>query len=317
MRRRLAWIAAACLLAAAQSVPPAKAQTTPITIVTSFGSASAADIVARLLATEFTPMLGTPVVVRNVSGAAGTIAANEVVRARPDGNTLLFSPIGPIAIQPNFLRNAGYRATDLAPVCMVNSAPLLMMTPASSGLRTVADVAARARAENGQMPYDTTGMGTTPHLSMVMWARAAGVALSHITYRGPADVMVAFQQGSVLLMNDHPSSVRANGLHPIAVLSAERLPDFPDTPTMREAGFPIEMSIWHGLFAPAAAPAPVIARFESACERAAQAPAVRQGHERIQTPVVYLGARDFGRAVARDVETMRRIIEENGLRQAE
>lgn len=309
-------VAAVCLLLAAWPGPPAKAQT-PITIVTSFGSASAADIVARLLAAEFAPMLGAPVVVKNTTGAAGTIAANEVVRARPDGNTLLFSPIGPIAIQPSFMRNAGYRATDLAPVCMVNKAPLVMMTPTNSGLRTVADVVARAKAANGQMSYGTTGMGTTPHLSMVMWARAAGVALSHITYRGPADVMVAFQQGSVSIMNDHPSSVRANGLHALAVLSAERLPDFPDTPTMREAGFPIEMSIWHGLFAPTATPAPVVARFEAACERAARAPAVVQGHERIQTPVVYLNARDFGAAVARDVETMRRIIDENGLRQAE
>ncbi len=315
MTRWLVWTAA-CLSAVASFVLPARAQT-PITIVTSFGSASAADIVARLLAAEFTPMLSTPVVVKNTTGAAGTIAANEVARARPDGNTLLFSPIGPIAIQPSFMRNAGYRATDLAPVCMVNRAPLVMMTPAESGLRTVADVVARAWAENGQMPYGTTGMGTTPHLSMVIWTRAAGVGLSHITYRGPADVMVAFQQGSVLIMNDHPSSVRANGLHPIAVLAAERLPDFPDTPTMREAGFPIEMAIWHGLFAPAATPAPVIARFEAACERAARAPAVIQGHERIQTPVVYLNARDFGAAVARDVETMKRIIDENNVRQAE
>ena len=180
MRRGLAWIAAACLSAVASFVPPARAQI-PVTIVTSFGSASAADIVARLLATEFTPMLGVPVVVKNVTGAAGTIAANEAVRARPDGNTLLFSPIGPIAIQPSFMRNAGYRATDFAPVCMVNKAPLVMMTPANSGLWTVADVAARARAANGQMPYGTTGVGTTPHLSMVMWACAVEVGLSHVT----------------------------------------------------------------------------------------------------------------------------------------
>ncbi len=128
MRRRgIAWAAAAvaCLSAAASFASSAGAQT-PVTIVTSFGSASAADIVARLLAAEFTPMLSTPVVVKNTTGAAGTIAANEVVRARPDGNTLLFSPIGPIAIQPSFMRNAGYRyrAADLAPVCMVNKAPL-------------------------------------------------------------------------------------------------------------------------------------------------------------------------------------------------
>ena len=142
--------------------------------------------------------------------------------------------------------------------------------------------------------------------------------MSHITYRGPTDVMAAFQQGSVLIMNDDPSPVRANGLHAIAALSsAERLPDFPDTPTMREAGFPTEMSIWHGVFAPAATPPRTIARFEAACERAVRAPAAIQGHERIQTPIVYLNAWDFGAAVARDVEAMRRAIEENNLRQVE
>ncbi len=160
MTRWLAWAAAACLSAAASFVSPARAQA-PITIVTSFGSASAADIVARLLAAESTPMLGVRAVVKSTTGAAGTIAANEVVRARPDGNTLLFSPVGTTAIQPSFMRNAGYKATDLAPVCMVDKAPLVMMTPANSGLRTVADVVARARAENGQMPYGTTGMGTS------------------------------------------------------------------------------------------------------------------------------------------------------------
>ena len=316
MRRRLAWAAAACLSAAAAAVSPARAQT-PATIVTSFGSASVADIAARLLAAEFAPMLGAPVVVKNVTGAAGTIAANEAVRARPDGNTLLLSPLGPVAIQPNFMRNAGYKAADLQPVCMVNSAPLVMMTPPSSGLRTVADVVARAKAENGQMTYGTTGVGTLPHLSMVMWARAAGVGLSHVTYRGPADVMVAFQQGSVLIMNDIPPFVRANGLHPIAAFAPERTRELPDTPTMREAGFPIELSIWHGLFLPAATPAPVAARFEAACEKAVQAPAVIQGHERIQTPVAYRNARDFAAQVARAVEAMQRVIQENNLRQAE
>ncbi|GAA0581828.1 hypothetical protein GCM10009416_20360 [Craurococcus roseus] len=86
---------------------------------------------------------------------------------------------------------------------------------------------------------------------------------------------------------------------------------------MGEAGFPIEMSIWHGLFAPAATPTQTIARIEAACERAVRAPAVIQGHERIRTPVVQLNVRDFSAAVARDVETTRRVIEENGLRQAE
>jgi tripartite-type tricarboxylate transporter receptor subunit TctC len=310
IRRALAAAAlAACLLA-----PSARAQA-PITIVTAFGAGSAADIVARLLAAEFAPTLGTSVVVNNITGAAGTIAANAVVRARPDGQTLLFTPIGPIAIQPNFMRNAGYTAADLVPICMVNRAPLIMMTPPGSGLRTLADVIARAR--QGNFPYGTTGVGTTPHLSMVMFARAAGVTMEHITYRGPADVMVAFQRGDVLVMNDHPSSIRPNNLHAIATLAAERFPDFPDVPTFREQGFDLAMHIWHGLFAPRATPEAVIQRLEAACAQAVRSEAMRVGHERIATPIVHHGACDFARIVAEDSERMRRIIDENNLRQAE
>lgn len=287
----------------------------PDPIVTAFGAGSAADIVAGLLAAEFAPLLGVPVAENNITGAAGTIADNHVVRARPDGQTLLFSPIGPIAIQPGFMRNAGYTAADLIPICMVNRAPLIMMTPQNSGLRTLQDVIARAR--QGNFPYGTTGVGTTPHLSMVMFARAAGVQMEHVTYRGPAEVMIAFARGDVLVMNDHPSSIRANNLHVIATLAPERYPDFPDVPTFRELGFDIAMHIWHGLFAPRGTPEAAIQRIEAACARAVQSEAVRQGHERIATPIVHLGARDFARVVEEDSARMRRIIEENNLRQAE
>ncbi len=312
MRLRLAAACAALLLLAA----PARAQA-PIVITTSFGPASAADIVARLLAAEFQPAFGQPVVVKNITGAAGTIAAAEVVRAKPDGLTVLFTPIGPIAIQPSFMRNAGDKASDLAPICMVNQAPLVMMTPMNSGLKTVADVVAKARAMDGNMPFATTGPGTTPHLSMLTFARAAGIKLVHVPYKGPGDVMVAFQTGDVQLMNDHPSSIRMNGLHPIAVLAPQRLADFAAAPTMREAGYEVNFSIWHGLFAPAGTPAATIARFEAACEAATKAPAMITGHERIQTPIVYRNARDFAAIVAADAQRMASIIEEGGLRAAE
>jgi tripartite-type tricarboxylate transporter receptor subunit TctC len=306
----------AAAAAAALLLPgAARAQQGPVTIVTAFGAGSAADIVARLLAAEFGPILGAPVVVTNITGAAGTIATNQVVRGRADGQTILFSPIGPIAIQPNFMRNAGYVAADLTPICMVNRAPLIMMTPQNSGLRTLADVVARAR--QGNFPYGTTGVGTTPHLSMVMFARAAGVQMEHITYRGPAEVMIAFARGDVVIMNDHPSSIRANNLHPIATLATERFPDFPDTPTFREGGFDLSMHIWHGLFAPRATPEAVIQRYEAACAQAVRSEAMRVGHERIATPIVHLNARDFAVVVAQDIDRMKTIIDQNNLRQAE
>jgi tripartite-type tricarboxylate transporter receptor subunit TctC len=311
LRRALGAVAFAAGLAVSA---PATAQA-PVTIVTAFGAGSAADIVARLLAAEFPAMLGVPFVVNNVTGAAGTIAAAQVVRARPDGQTLLFTPLGPVAIQPSFMRNLGYTAADLTPICMVNRAPLIMMTPQNSGMRTLADVVARAR--QGNFPYATTGVGTTPHLSMVMFARAVGAQMEHITYRGPAEVMVAFARNDVLVMNDHPSSIRANNLHPIATLAAERFPDFPDTPTFREQGFDLTMHIWHGLFAPRGTPEAVIQRYEQACAQAVRSEAMRVGHERIQTPIVHYGARDFAAIVTADSQRMRDIIEQNNLRAAE
>jgi tripartite-type tricarboxylate transporter receptor subunit TctC len=309
------WLFAALLAACLLALPGAPRAQAPVTIVTAFGAGSAADIVARLLAAEFQPALGVPFVVNNVTGAAGTIAAAQVVRARPDGQTLLFTPIGPIAIQPSFMRNLGYATADLTPICMVNRAPLIMMTPQNSGLRSLADVVARAR--QGNFPYGTTGVGTTPHLSMVMFARAAGVQMEHITYRGPAEVMVAFARNDVLVMNDHPSSIRANNLHPIATLAAERFPDFPDVPTFREQGFDLAMHIWHGLFAPRGTPEAVIQRYEQACAQAVRSEAMRVGHERIQTPIVHFGARDFAAIVTADAQRMREIIEQNNLRAAE
>jgi tripartite-type tricarboxylate transporter receptor subunit TctC len=192
-----------------------------------------------------------------------------------------------------------------------------MMTQPDSGMRTVADVVARARAAPAPMPFASTGPGTTPHLSMVTFARIAGVAMNHIAYRGPGDVMVAMRTKDIEIFNDHPSSLRANNLHAVAVLNPERVPDFPDVPTMREQGYDVNFAIWHGLFAPANTPPAIIARYEAACERAVASPAMREGHERIQTPITFQNARDFAATVTRDSDSFRRIIEENNLRQAE
>ncbi len=152
---------------------------------------------------------------------------------------------------------------------------------------------------------------------MVMFSRAAGAAMEHITHRGPAGVMVAFARGDVLVMNDHPSSIRGNNLHPVAVLASERFADFPEVPTFREGGFDLAMHIWHGLFAPRGTAEVVVQRFEELCARAVRTEAMRVGHERIATPIVHLGARDFARVVAEDSARMKRIIDENNLRAAE
>lgn len=318
MVRSAAALAAALLLGPLPFAPgAARAQSSPVTIVVNFGPGAGNDVAARIAAAEFQQELGQPFVVKNTTGAAGTIGAAEVVRARPDGQTLLLSPIGPVTIQPSFMRNAGYRTADLAPICQMTDAALVIQTPRTSGLRTVADLEAKARAANGAMPYGSTGPGTLTHLSMVAWTRAAKVPMSHVPYRSPGDVIFAMQQGGVAVLSDQPATVRPNDLHVLAVFAPERLPEFPDAPTLRELGHDLSFSIWQGLFAPAGTPPATIARYEAACAKAVRSPAFRAGMERIQTPVVHRGAAEFATLVARDAERMRTMIEEGGLRQAE
>lgn len=314
MRRLAAAILAAITLAAA---PPARAQQANV-ITTSFGPAAATDVIARLLAAEFAPIFGTSFVVKNIVGAAGTIAANEVVRAKPDGTNILLSPIGPITVQPVFMRNAGYRTSDLMPICMTTRAPLVLMTHRNANIGTVPVVLERARGMREGMNFGSTGPGTLPHLSMVTFGRMAGVNLVHVAYKGPGEVQIALEQGGISLYADLPNLVLNDpSVVPVAVLAPERIANLPSVPTMREQGYDLDFSIWLGLFAPLNTPREIIARYEAACERATRSAAVIQGLERLQMPVAFRGAEDFATIVRADAERLRTIIQEGNLRAAD
>lgn len=125
---------------------PARAQA-PITIVVNFVAGGPSDLMARLLAPEFSAALGSPVVVKNTAGAAGGIGAAEVARSRPDGTTLLLSPVGAMAIQPHFRADLPYKPGDFAPVCQIADTPVVLMAAPNSGIRTVADLVGRARGQ--------------------------------------------------------------------------------------------------------------------------------------------------------------------------
>ena len=311
-----AWLAGFGVVIGLGVTTPAQAQA-PVTIVVNFGPGAANDVAARLIAAEWTTSLGQSFIVKNTTGASGTIGALEVVRARPDGQTLLLSTVGPIAIQPSFMRAAGYATRDLVPICQVTDAALVIQTPPASGLRTLADIAARARDANGAMPYASSGPGTLTHLAMVGWLRATGLSMTHVPYRSPGDVMLAFAQGSVNVFADQPAAIRPNNLNAVAVFAPQRQPEFPETPTLRELGHALDFSIWQGFFAPVGTPPAVLARFEAACAEVLRVPAVRQGLERIQTPILHRNARDFATLVASDSARFARMIEEGGLRQVE
>ena len=293
---------------------PAHAQ---IQMIVNFSAGGPTDIVARLMQNEMAAALGQAVVIRNVAGAGGTIGTAEAVRARPDGQTILFSPVGPVAIQPHFRRDLTYGLADLSAICQVADSPVVMMTPKTSGLRTVADVVARGRAQGLDFPFASTGAGTIPHISMVALMRLANMQLNHIPYRGSGEVMLAFQQGQVQLFTDQTLLIRQYDLHPIAFLTERRNPDFPDVPTMREQGFDLVYSIWSGLYAPAATPEPVMARLEAACARTMRHPEMIAGMTRVAQPMLYRDRAAFAAFSRSESEKFRSLIEAAGLRAAE
>ena len=129
-----------------------------VQVVIPFPAGGGSDIIGRMMQPALAEELGASVLIRNAGGAAGTVGAAEVARAKPDGTTVLLTSMSPVVIQPSFRPSVPYRVSSFAPVCLVADAPAVLMTPRTSGLRTLADVAARARAEPGKVPYASGGM---------------------------------------------------------------------------------------------------------------------------------------------------------------
>ncbi|MBY0329628.1 MAG: tripartite tricarboxylate transporter substrate binding protein [Acetobacteraceae bacterium] len=271
------------------------------------------DIIGRLIQPVMAEALGQPVIIRNVGGAVGTIGTAEVVRARPDGQTLLLTSPNPIALMPSYRPSTPYRAEQLAPVCMVANAPSVMMTPQASGIRSMADLTARARAQPGGVPIVSTpgGMG---HLAMSAVERQARVEFNHIPFRGSGDAVLAMHQGSVVLMIAEANLVKQYGLHPVGVLAEQSSRDMPDAPTLRKQGFDLSFGLWTGIFAPAGTPEPVLARLEAGCERTMTAPVVVEGMTRVGHAIEFRGRAAFTAFVRNEVATYARLLQEANIR---
>jgi tripartite-type tricarboxylate transporter receptor subunit TctC len=275
------------------------------------------DIIGRLIQPVFSEVLGSQVVIRNVGGATGTIGTAEVVRSRPDGQTLLLTSMAAIAIQPSFLARPPYRADQLTPVCMVAEAPATLMTPKETGLRTVADIVARARANPGKLPYASGGVGGLGHLAMTGLTRSLGIEMNHIPFRGSGDSVLAMQTGTVLMLTAEANLVQQYGLHAIAIFGERRSPDFPNTPTLRELGYDLVFPLWTALFVPAETPEPILARLDEACGRTLRTASVIEGMTRAGHPIRYMNHGEAATYVRAEAAKYAVLIREAGLRQAD
>ena len=276
---RLAGWAAMLLLGALDAA--AQYPAASIRLVVPFPPGGPTDIVARPLAQMLGEALKTTVVVDNRGGAGGSVGADLVAKAAPDGYTLLMATVGTHAINPALYKKLPYDAVkDFTPIALVAAAPVAIVVHPSLPVTDLAGLVALAKQQPGKLSYGTAGNGTPGHLTGEMFKSAAGIDLQHVPYKGSAPAVTDLLGGQIQMMFDPLQSVmqhvQAGKLRALAITSAARSPALPAAPTVAESGYKgFESTAWWGVFAPANLPAPVATALAEAIERIVRGNAFR------------------------------------------
>ncbi|MCU0925006.1 MAG: tripartite tricarboxylate transporter substrate binding protein [Hydrogenophaga sp.] len=252
----------------------------PIKILQGFAAGGNADAIARAIGNEIAKPLGQPVVVEAQTGAGGTIAANAVARARPDGYTLLLATGGHTAAGALYKSLPYKTVEDFEMVSTITYFPFLLVTLADAKPATLAELLVQARAQPGKVAYGTAGIGSTHHLAGELLASMAKAELLHVPYRGDSASLTALLSGEIPFIIAPPTAVmpniRGGKLRAIATTGAQRWAGLPAVPTVAEQGVVgYDVSSWAGLMAPAGTPRPIVDRLNSEVQKALQLPAVR------------------------------------------
>ena len=254
----------------------------PITMVIPFPPGGSTSIVGRVIADKMSQLLGQSIVIDNRAGAGGTVGTKAVAKSDPDGYTLLLGYTGTLAIGPSLYKNAGYDPRkDFAPIGMIGNAPTSLVVHPSFPARSVAELIAYAKANPGKVNFGSAGVGTVSHITGEYFARAAGLALVHIPYKGTGPALSDLLGGHIPMafapIPATHANVSAGLLRALAVTGTARSSLLPDVPTMPEAGLPgFSASLYYGLAAPAGTPRPVIDRLNRELRAALASDEVRK-----------------------------------------
>ena len=264
------------LLARAQATYPSR----PIKLIVGYSPGGAVDIIARAVGQVLGQALGQPVVVENKPGAGTNLAMRALIDAAPDGHTLMLTA-NAIAANPSLYQPAPFDpARDVTPIAQVGRVPVVLAANAQGDLVSIARLISASKAKPGVVNYGTPGNGSTPHLAIELFERAAGIQLTHVPYKGGSqainDVLAGHIQTVAVNALEVQPHVKAGKLRVLAVLSPARSPIFPDVPTIAESGFAgFEASVWYGFIGPANLPPAITARLHAEVQKALALPEVR------------------------------------------
>jgi tripartite-type tricarboxylate transporter receptor subunit TctC len=273
LRLTLAWLLPASF---------AGAQARTIRLVVPFTPGGSTDILARALAPKLAAALGQNVIVDNKPGAGGSLGAAEVAHASPDGQTLLMGHIGTLAVNATLYPKLAYDPVkSFAAVAWVARVPNVLVVNAASGIMSLKDLVARAKANPGRLSYSSGGNGSAAHIGFEYFKLRAGIFMAHIPYRGTAPSVTDLLGGQVdATFTGTPAvlpHIRSGRLRALAVSSPQRIAALPEVPTVAESGYPgFEADQWYGIVAPAGTPAAIVERLNAEINKALALPDVAQ-----------------------------------------
>jgi tripartite-type tricarboxylate transporter receptor subunit TctC len=296
-----------CALPAAARAQASWTAPRTILLVVPFAAGGTTDVMARLLAEPMGQRLGQTVVVENVTGAGGSIGAERVARAAPDGLTALFAHVGVFCVNKHLYPTLGYDSMrDFAPVGLVCTNPMVLIVSEKSGIASLEQLADRAR--RGNLRIATSGAGSTMHLAALQFLDATHGRADLIPYRGGAPAVNDLLAGHVDMLIEQAFSAipntRSGHARAMLVTGSARLSAMPDVPTATEAGLPgIDIAIWNGLALPSATPAPIRAAWEGALAAGLGDANVRRRYEQLMGRIpagAEAGAAHLGTLIAED-----------------
>ena len=296
--------------ASAQSFP-AK----PVKLVIAFPAGGPTDISMRVLADNASKILGQPVIVENKPGAGGTLPAQALQTAQPDGYTLAQIPLGVFRL-PYTTKINWDPVKDISYVLNVTGYAFGIVVPADSPLKTWTHFVAWAKANPGKLSYGSTGTMTSPHLTTELIAQKLGIELLHVPYKGSADLMQATLGGQLMAAADSTGfapQVEAGKLRVLNTWGAERLAKFPDAPTLKELGLDIVQNSPFGIGAPKGTPEAVVKRLHDAFKQAMEQENYRSALARYDMVPIYMSSATYQKFAADTFEREKALVEKLGL----
>ena len=330
-RRRARVVALAASLAALLAVSGASGAhaaddfpSRPIRIVVPQAAGSGVDLQARVLAQKLGELWSQAVVVENRPGANAIIGTGFVAKQPPDGYTLVYAPITAVTTNAFIYKSLPYDPLrDFAPITQTVVNPMGALANPASGIKSIQDLVARAKAKPGELNYGSFGIGNLTHLMGVLLSSAADIKMTHVPYKGQTPEMTDLIAGQIPVgfttTAGATGHVEAGKLDLIATFGEKRDPQFPNTPTVVEAGYPGVVVVgWAGVLAPAAVPAPIIAKLHAGFVKALDLPDVKEAILRQgSNPVSSKSPEDFARFIRAEMDKFRPVVQAAGLEGSE